>query len=150
MYLSRHGKHELSETIPLLEKAVAQGDSQGKFMLDMLTSKRSGMIPIFSGLDALLPIEAAPIAKTDITAAIGHGLAVFQKSCGVCHQTGIAGAPMMNEQARWAELRKKGLDTLFDHAVNGFKAHPPRGGDYELTGNDIRDAVLFMSSSDAR
>lgn len=145
-YLSQDGKHALSETVPFLERAAAQGDFQGKLMLGTLTSKRGSVTPILSSLDALLPVEATPIAKADVTVAIGHGQAVFQKSCAACHQTGIAGAPMMNEQARWAELRKKGLNTLFDHAVNGFKGHPPRGGDYELSGNDIRDALLFMST----
>jgi cytochrome c5 len=145
-YLSQDGKHALSETVPLLEKAAAQGDIQGKLMLDDLISRRGGVNRIFSSLDALLQVEATPIAKADVTLGITHGQTVFQKSCAACHQTGIAGAPMMNEQARWTELRKKGLNTLFDHAVNGFKGHPPRGGDYELSGNDIRDALLFMST----
>jgi cytochrome c5 len=145
-YLSQDGKHALSETVPLLEKAGAQGNLQARLMLDTLTSRRGGINAIFGNLDGLLPVEASPIAKADVPAAMAHGQTVFQDSCAACHRTGVAGAPAMDDRARWAELRKNGLNTLFDHAVNGYKAHPPRGGDYTLSGNDIRDAVLFMSA----
>lgn len=146
-YLSGEAKRPLAETVPFLEKAVAQGDSQSKMLLGMLTSDRYGGVnSIFSSLDAILPVEVTPIARADLTAAVSRGQTIFQKSCAVCHQTGIAGAPMINDRARWTELRQKGLSTLVDHAVNGFKAHPPRGADYQLSGNDIRDAVLYMST----
>jgi cytochrome c5 len=149
IYLSQDGKHSLSETIPLLEKAAAQGNLQAKLVLDNLIRKQGAMTAVFSSLDALLPVDVTPLAKADARAAATHGQAVYEKTCAACHRSGIAGAPAINDQARWAELRKKGLNTLFDHAVNGYKAHPPRGGAYELSGNDIRDAVLFMSSPPA-
>lgn len=145
-YLSQDGRHPLSETIPLLEKASAQGDFRAKLVLDNFLGKPDAMASVYSDLDRFIPIEVHPIAKADIPAVMKNGQAVFQESCAACHRSGIAGAPMPSDSARWADLRKKGFETLVDHAINGFRAHPPRGGTFQLLGDDIRDAVFFMST----
>lgn len=145
-YLNQVERRPLSTTIPLLEKAAAQGDIQAKAVIDNILRSPAAMAGVYGALDSLIPIEVNTIAVADMTAAIKNGQAVFQRSCSACHQTGIAGAPMISDSARWADLRKKGFATLIEHAINGFKAHPPRGGAFDLTGDDIRDAVFFMST----
>lgn len=145
-YLSNDGKHSLSETIPLLEKAAAQGSSRAKFLLDVLLRRSGGMTSVYSDLDAFIPIEVNPMTTADIPAARQNGKAVFENTCAACHERGIAGAPMRSEAARWAELRKGGFENLVGHAIRGFKGHPPRGGLFSLSGDDIRDAVFYMST----
>jgi cytochrome c5 len=144
-YSNRDGRRPLSETIPMLEKAAAQGDLRAKMEIEHVIKRPDAITNVYSDLDRFVPIEVAPIGKAEMPAAMKNGQEVFQQNCATCHRTGIAGAPTLNEPARWADLRKHGFNTLVDHAINGFKAHPPRGGSFNLAGNDIRDAVLFMS-----
>ncbi|CAH0534757.1 hypothetical protein VST7929_02716 [Vibrio stylophorae] len=56
------------------------------------------------------------------------GLEVYEQFCGACHQAGIAGAPMIGDQAAWAPRLAKGKETLYQHAIGGFNAMPAKGG----------------------
>lgn len=145
-YLSQGGKHPLSATIPLLEKAALQGDLGAKLILDNVVIRRDGMTAEYGALDRYIPIEVHAITRDGTLAALQNGQAVFRRSCAACHESGIAGAPKISDSARWADLGKKGFETLVDHAIQGFKMHPPRGGAFDLGGDDIRDAVFFMST----
>ena len=82
------------------------------------------------------------------SAAIADGKAVFDKTCKMCHATGIAGAPKLGDKADWAARSKQGIDTLVQHATKGFKGTkgmmPPKGGNPALTDADIKAAVQYM------
>ncbi len=62
---------------------------------------------------------------------------LYQTACFACHGTGVAGAPKLGDKAAWSARIALGEADLIDHAINGFKAMPPRGGsrldDAELT-----------------
>ncbi len=77
-------------------------------------------------------------SKTDI------GKSVYENTCAGCHDSGIAGAPKMGEKAEWAHVRKQSLKDIFDHAINGFNAMPPKGGDVTLKDEDVKSAVKYM------
>jgi len=72
------------------------------------------------------------------------GHVVYEKVCSACHATGVAGAPKYGDKAAWAPRAKKGLATLVDHAVNGFKAMPPKGGHSSLTKQEVQNDVEYM------
>ncbi|GAA5215682.1 c-type cytochrome [Corallincola platygyrae] len=78
------------------------------------------------------------------------GQQVWEQTCAVCHQNGIAGAPPIGNQAAWAPRIAKGVDTLVGHALNGFEGEegtmPARGGNTSLTDAQVTDAVKYMIS----
>lgn len=82
------------------------------------------------------------------SAAFADGKAVFDKTCKMCHATGVAGAPKLGDKADWGTRSKQGIDTLVQHATNGFKGAkgfmPPKGGNPTLSDADIRAAVQYM------
>jgi cytochrome c5 len=82
------------------------------------------------------------------SAAIADGKAVFDKTCKMCHATGIAGAPKLGDKADWSARHKQGIDTLVQHATEGFKGAkgimPPKGGNPTLSDADIKAAVQYM------
>ncbi len=72
------------------------------------------------------------------------GKTIYKNTCAGCHDSGIAGAPKFGDKADWIHVRKESLKGIFDHAINGFNAMPPKGGDTTLKDKDIRSAVKYM------
>jgi cytochrome c5 len=111
----------------------------------------AGASPI--GTAAAAPAPAAgPAGATSGGAAGGaaggtdKGKSVFEGTCMVCHGTGVAGAPKMGDKSAWAPRVKQGMDTLHQHALKGFNAMPPKGGNMSLSDADVMAAVDYMAS----
>ena len=72
------------------------------------------------------------------------GKQTYDQVCATCHETGTAGAPMISDKAAWQSRIKKGKQTLYKHAINGFGAMPPKGGAANLSDKDVQAAVDYM------
>lgn len=83
-------------------------------------------------------------------AAEPSGKQVFDQSCAACHATGVAGAPRLGDQAAWKERIAQGMDTLYQHSIQGFQGKtgfmPPKGGNPSLSDAQVKAAVDFMVS----
>lgn len=82
--------------------------------------------------------EAAPAATADA------GKATYDTACFACHKTGAAGAPILGNKDAWAPRVGQGIDTLYSHAINGFKGMPPKGGAASLSDDQIKAVVDYM------
>ena len=71
-------------------------------------------------------------------------LEVYDAACTACHSTGAAGAPKKGDTAAWSPRIEKGLDTLVNHAINGFNAMPAKGGCSGCSDEEIESAVEHM------
>lgn len=78
------------------------------------------------------------------------GAAVFRNTCALCHGPGIADAPRLEDPAAWAPRLARGVETLYGHAVNGFRGEkglmPAKGGNPSLGDDEVRAAVDYMIS----
>lgn len=74
--------------------------------------------------------------------AAADGKAVYDKSCGACHN---AMDPKLGDKAKWGPIAKQGTDTLVATVVKGKGAMPPKGGT-TLSNEDIKAAVEYMVS----
>jgi cytochrome c5 len=72
---------------------------------------------------------------------------VVQSYCALCHATGYENAPRIGDRAEWARRTKLGIDPLVRSAIRGHGAMPPRGGQANLTDDELRGAVIYMASS---
>ncbi len=72
------------------------------------------------------------------------GKKVYNTACVACHASGVAGAPKLGDKEAWEPRAEKGMGTLLDHAVNGFNAMPPKGGNMSLSEADVRSAIHYM------
>jgi cytochrome c5 len=86
-------------------------------------------------------VGSAPVVTVS-TAADGKG--TYTSSCAACHATGAAGAPKLGDIAAWKSRIAQGDETLFDHAINGFNAMPPKGGNGSLSIPAVKAAVTYM------
>jgi len=82
--------------------------------------------------------------------AFADGKATFQQTCFACHGTGAAGAPKAGDKAAWAPHIAKGKETLYTHAIHGFKGTkgfmPAKGGRTDLSDDAVKAAVDYMVS----
>lgn len=69
---------------------------------------------------------------------------IYSQVCAACHASGALGAPKTGNNGDWAPRIAKGMDTLVSHAINGFNAMPPRGGDASLSDEDVKKVVEYM------
>lgn len=100
------------------------------------------MIKIISvtAVFALSLTLAVPTFATDIA----KGEKIVQQACAACHASGVMGAPKLGNNADWAPRAKQGRDKLIEHAINGLKSMPARGGQPQLTDQQLADAVAAM------
>ena len=87
------------------------------------------------------PPTAAPAAGGGDAA---KGKSVYDASCAACHAAGVAGAPKIGDKAAWAPRLKQGVDALYQTALKGKGAMPPKGGNMSLADADVKAAVDFM------
>jgi cytochrome c5 len=86
-------------------------------------------------------VAAAPVVRTEL---VVDGEEVYGGLCKTCHDAGVAGAPLSKSDQMAARLEEKGLEMVVSNAINGINAMPPRGGNPNLTDEQIRAAVEFM------
>ena len=89
---------------------------------------------------AWLVVMAPPLYAAD-------GEAVYNKSCKMCHGSGMMSAPKVGDAEAWKAVVAKGRDVLYDHSINGFHDKgmmPPKGGDDSLTDEEVKAAVDYM------
>ena len=97
-------------------------------------------------IDRVPPPPAAPAAAPARSRGRSGGRrqGVYEKTCAVCHATGLAGAPKFGDKAAWAPRIATGLNTLHNSALHGKNAMPPKGGNLALTDTDVAAAVDYM------
>ncbi len=74
------------------------------------------------------------------------GESVYQASCAACHSTGAAGAPKTGNKADWSARISQGTAILVQHANQGIKAMPAKGGCSTCSDAEIRAAVDYLVS----
>ena len=77
-------------------------------------------------------------------AQAADGKAVYDKTCAVCHATGVANAPRFGDKAAWAPRAATGPAALLAAVVKGKGAMPPRAGAASLGDDEIKAAIDFM------
>lgn len=74
------------------------------------------------------------------------GQAVYNAVCVACHGTGAAGAPKAGDAGAWTARIAQGYDTLVQHAVQGIRAMPAKGGNPDLDDIEVARAVVYMAN----
>jgi cytochrome c5 len=101
--------------------------------------------------EAPAPEVAAPApapAPEPVVAENVLGKSIFNKTCSLCHASGVAGAPKPGDKADWGPRIAQGNDLLYKHAMEGFTGAkgmmPARGGNTALTDDEVKAAVDYM------
>lgn len=100
---------------------------------------------LFAGCSEQNDVEPA------LSAELAHGKEIWDQNCQVCHGPGLAGAPPKGDDQAWAARIAKGLETLVQNATLGYSGPgghqmPARGGNSELSDDEVEAAVSYMVS----
>ena len=89
--------------------------------------------------------SAVEQAEQEVAAADSTpGQGVYDAACSVCHAAGVAGAPKWGDVEAWQPRIAQGIETLYQHSINGFNAMPAKGGNTALSDDDVKAAVDYM------
>lgn len=96
----------------------------------------------------LRPVAEEGFTLKDANApkVLQNGQAVYTAVCVACHGTGAAGAPKLGDAGAWSARIAQGYDTLVQHAVNGIRAMPAKGGNPDLDDIEVARAVVYMAN----
>jgi cytochrome c5 len=68
---------------------------------------------------------------------------VYQTFCMACHTTGANNAPVLGNKEAWAPRIAKGVDVLYESAINGFNngLMPPKGLCMACSDDEVKATV---------
>jgi cytochrome c5 len=123
-------------------------------ILSLVNSIQSGQVDVDKPEIAQKVVlkNIAPVAKlvaTDPNAPRVErtGEEIFNEVCTSCHTPGALGAPRFNNRGDWVARLGQGFDKLVDHAINGIRGMPARGGDPDLSDLEIARTVAYLANS---
>ena len=101
-------------------------------------------IAVAAGQVAPAESEEPAATKASLT-----GQQVYKTVCIACHAPpGVGGAPALGNADAWAGRITQGMETLSDHALNGFSGNtgvmPKKGERPDLSDEEIIKAVKYM------
>lgn len=94
---------------------------------------------------AIAIFSAATLTATQGFAA--DGKAIYESTCKVCHDQGVAGAPKMGDKAAWAPRIKSGEAALIQAVIKGKGVMPAKAGNAALSDEDLKTSVQYMISA---
>ena len=115
---------------------------------ELEASKEAERKAAITGEKLVAPVAQEAMAMSDQAMA---GEATYKAACGVCHTSGLAGAPKVGDADAWSERIQQGTDLLIIHALQGYAGTegymPAKGGRADLSDEAVTNAVLFMVES---
>lgn len=94
------------------------------------------------------PVARVEMQKADVVKTDGKprsGEAIYASVCKACHEAGVAGAPKTGDKAAWAPRIATGMAAMLKSAANGKGAMPARGGAPDLSDDELKAAVTFLT-----
>ena len=137
-----------SKTILLITVAVAVLLIVVIWPLSMLGKGSSASADADEAELRIQPVARVEMQKADVVKTDGKprtGEAIYASVCKACHETGVAGAPKTGDKAAWAPRLASGMATLLKSAANGKGAMPARGGAPDLSDDELKAAVAFLT-----
>ncbi len=89
----------------------------------------------------------APQAGTAAPVKAADGKSTYDTVCMACHSTGAAGAPKLGDKPAWAPRLALGKPALYNSAIKGKGAMPPKGGNTALADDAVKAAVDYMTAA---
>jgi cytochrome c5 len=72
------------------------------------------------------------------------GKKVYERNCVSCHDSGVAGAIKLSDKSTWKKHIHHGIDHMVESVILGKGAMPARGGNPDLSDEEIEAAVHYI------
>lgn len=108
-----------------------------------------GRVLEMGGAELAAAAAAAAAAPAGAAAAPLTGPQVYNAACIACHAApGVGGAPPLGDAGEWGPRIAQGIETLYNHAINGFQGSkgfmPMKGGRPDLSDDEIKAGVDYL------
>ena len=120
-------KEKVAQVADQAKEKVAQVTEQAQEKVAQVKTQAQGMIA--TAQNALAP---------------GAGKKVYINDCSSCHKLGLIGAPKIGDKAAWTTLLSGGIDPVVENAINGKGNMPAKGGNSNLSNDEVKAAVEYM------
>lgn len=105
-------------------------------------SKKEEAPPAPAPAETPAPAPAPPTEAEKAPAITGAD--VYQANCASCHAEGVAGAPKTGDKEAWSGMIASGIEQMVQNAITGIGTMPAKGGNPNLSDEDVRAAVEYM------
>ncbi len=83
--------------------------------------------------------EAGPTEVAELS-----GEQIYRNNCAACHDSGAMQAPLTDDAGTWNNRLDQGRETLVRHAIEGIGQMPARGGNPNLSDDEVAKSVDYM------
>lgn len=70
----------------------------------------------------------------------------YKQTCFACHARGQSGAPLTGAGDAWAARMAKGMDTLLNNTLHGYRGMPPLGACMDCSDEEFIALIQFMAT----
>jgi len=84
------------------------------------------------------------LPKEEGSKTVSKGQKLYEAKCSACHANAAIGAPVVGDKETWKKVTAKGIDVVYKHAIDGFNAMPPKGGNMDLSDATVKEIVDYM------
>jgi len=151
----REGQLRQNPTMNAMAKPLTDRDITNiaaYFSLQSRMSNGQTAAQTIETLERIRPVAEVAMEKSSTDngtpasgSAVRSGESIYKSNCMACHDTGAAGAPKLGDKAAWAPRLSQGNSTLLQHALQGYKGMPAKGGCAACTDSDIKAAVEYLT-----
>ncbi len=120
-------------------------DVEVKRAVEFMMNSGSATAPVAAATPAAPTTTAA--AAPAAAAAKPDGKKIYDTTCTACHAAGLVGAPKFGDKAAWAPRLAQGTAALYNSALKGKGAMPPKGGNNALADDDVKAAVDYLTAA---
>ncbi len=121
-------------------------------LIALITQLVTGHFKDAPGDDSGVLARIKPVGDVLLAEASGPsgqrtGEQVFQQVCKNCHEAGLAGSPKFGDKAAWTRVIAQGDKVAVQHAISGIRGMPPKGGNPDLTDEEVQRGVAYMANA---
>ncbi|KAF1032674.1 cytochrome c5 family protein [Burkholderia sp. Ac-20384] len=128
---------------PAAPAANAAQPASGAAAASGTADAASAQIAAAQAAIAAIPKAGEAPAAAAAPAGADAGKALYTSTCQACHAAGVLGAPKFGSKEDWAPRLKDSMDTVYNYALHGKGAMPPKGGS-SASDADVKAAVDYM------
>lgn len=92
------------------------------------------------------PAEEKPAApaEEELTPELAAGKEIYTATCAMCHDSGMMNAPKPGDKTAWEPRLANGMEAVMKNTIEGFGGMPAKGGNPDLTEEQLKSAVDYM------
>ncbi|AKM41978.1 c-type cytochrome [Burkholderia contaminans] len=128
---------------PAAPAANAAQPASGAAAASGAADAASAQIAAAQAAIAAIPKAGEAPSAAAAPAGADAGKALYTSTCQACHAAGVLGAPKFGSKEDWAPRLKDSMDTVYNYALHGKGAMPPKGGS-NASDADVKAAVDYM------